>query len=363
VGENVVLDGTASYDVDDSDFVATYIWTIEEESGFTWLDANRTNPSSLITFAVPGQYHVNLQVTDSHGGKSVQTADSRLQVLVETDPIALACQVNGSCDSLTIPLREVLYLDGTGSTDADGTIDKYRWYIAKRPAGEEELFSTEALPTYIFTDAGYYDIYLEVEDNSGRTSERASLTVSAVENDNVKIEIAWTNGGNVDLHYIRPGHAFGTSGDCNKQNKTPDWEDEGTPQFIQDSLDGSLPEIVVHSNPGDGIYTVRAEYFEATESCGWEEGECSWYEDNCGLCGCSCPSWLCGIKAFCCNSCWQCEQQWVCVDKPTQVTFYIYLNGSASPDMIVTGESYKIPGVPGHVDFSLHRENGKFIVD
>jgi len=361
INEDVFLDGSFSYDDDESDFVTAWTWSIEEEEGFSWLALQNTQ-TSLIKFTQSGTFHVNLQVLDSHGAYSVPTRDSRLAVKVQIDPVADA-QVNGSeSDSLETSVGVPMLLDGTASTDEDGEIRGWRWYWREHPDGDLQFLSGESQLSHDFQQAGYFDILLEVVDDDGRVSEEMDeIVVHVLDNDSIRIEAVWTNGGNVDLHYIKPNGGFGTEGDCNTENREPDWDDFGNPEFRQASDDGNTPEVVVHEDPADGVYTVRAQYVEATESCGYEEGECEWYSENCDVCGCSCPDWLCWADPLCCNSCWDCSQEWVCQDQAAGVTFNLYLNGSSTITWVVEGTAYLIDESPGFASFSLHREDGHFI--
>lgn len=356
----VFLDGTSSYDIDDGDAIISYAWTIEEESGFTWISPTN-NASATISFDTPGQYTINLEVADSHGGISVPTQDSRLEVAVQVDPVAVATELGTGLDSLTARVGVAVKLDGTASTDGDGTIAVYRWSVREHPDGAQTPFSTEAQPTYTFEDLGYFDILLEVEDNDGRVSkEQDEIVVNVLGNDRIRIEALWTNGGNIDIHYIKPGGSFGTPGDCNTDNRTPDWELYGMPQFIRSSDTGSLPEIILHNDPADGIYTVRAQYVEASEACGNVE-HCDHFEKNCGVCGCDCWEPLCWINwDICCKSCDECVTEWVCEDNPAAVTFYLYLNGEAQPTWVLDGNSYTVQEEDGNIQFSLHRVNGLY---
>jgi|GEM_PF-3091714 len=364
----IFLDGSASYDEDDdtSDFVDAYRWSIVESSGFEWQGDPPvlTESSAQITFSETGHYTINLEVEDLYGGISAPTPNSTIDIHVQEDPIAVIdlqnedLQIN---DFIVAYLKEPVLFDGTESYDPDGQIVGYRWYYIKvedDETGMPELFSTEAQPSFVFPEKDHFYVYLEVEDNDGRVSpEMDKLYVEVQGNDTLRIEAVWTNGGNVDLHYIAPGGSMGTPLDCSVSQTDPDWGAYGTPHFIQGSTNGSRPEIIIHNNAADDSYTVRAQYVSATENC-VQEQDCTHYSKNCNICGCSCWAPICLLQIdSCCKSCDECTWYTVCTQKKASVTFYVYVNDEADPLRVVNMD---ILESPGYQEFTLIREEGIF---
>lgn len=361
-GQVITLDASASYDSDEGDFITAWEWSVVQPNGYTWY-GSQTTASAIISFEQAGTYMVNLYVTDSRNAQSAPTLDSRLEVKVQLDPIPVALERTSGQSNVTAFVRTPLLLDGSQSWDPDGQVLSWFWYWKRHDTGDTPtLFSTEINPSITFNQAGQMDVLLHVVDNDGRRSPNpARMDVLVRANDRVKIEALWTNGGNVDLHYIRPGGTFGGAGDCNTANRTPNWGTYGNPEFRNASSTGTQPEVIVHDNPGDGMYTVRAEYITATEDCGYVQ-DCRWFDKSCDICGCDCWAPLCYINwDICCKSCNECVSTWVCNQRPAAVTFHIYLNGAATPTWTLTGSSYVIPQSPGHVEFNLHRVNGAFM--
>lgn len=354
----VYLNGSSSYDVDQGetgDFVAGYTWSIDQSSGFTW-NTGLTGSSAQITFSETGTYNVNLEVVDHFGDISAKTPDSTIEIHVEQDPVAIIAieGVDPIPAEMDAYLKVPIQFDATESYDPDGEIVEYRWYFGP----DKELISMSPRPLYTFTDSGYFDIYLEVVDNDGRVSPAMDVQNFNVHgNDTLRIEATWTNGGNVDLHYIAPGGSVGTSLDCSVSQQSPDWGEYGNPQFVQGSTDGSKAEIITHDDATDGIYKVVARYIEATQSC-HQESKCFWHDNDCDICGCSCWKPLCYVSILdCCKSCNDCEWYTVCEDKPTKVKFYIYVNNESDPIRVV---EQNILESGNSTEFSLTRSNGYF---
>ena len=63
-----------------------------------------------------------------------------------------------------------MVLRGTDSTDSDGTIDEFFWYL------NEQYINGQSTFTHVFDQPGDYVIRLDVTDNNGETSS-ASLIV------------------------------------------------------------------------------------------------------------------------------------------------------------------------------------------
>jgi outer membrane autotransporter protein len=116
-GENVVLDGTASTDADDE--IQTYQWLIGTQVIATGATA---------TVALPnGESFITLLVTDTNGN----TGSDAVLVTVAAPPAALPVANAGGDRALTDSDAEVgedVVLDGSASSDADGTIVSYQWY-------------------------------------------------------------------------------------------------------------------------------------------------------------------------------------------------------------------------------------------
>ena len=110
-GQSVLFDASGSSDAD-GDLLA-FGWTFGDGS-----TADIVNPSK--TYEMPGTYAVTLEVNDESGSQRGTDLD-RIAVIVNEGPIANAG------DDMTVCIHQEVRLDGTGSTDADGSVNAYEW--------------------------------------------------------------------------------------------------------------------------------------------------------------------------------------------------------------------------------------------
>ncbi|CAH1001345.1 hypothetical protein LEM8419_02246 [Neolewinella maritima] len=164
----VQLDGTASTDEDGT--IASYQWTIPGA------DAS-SEPTTTATFTEAGTYEVILTVTDDDGATDSDTVTIAVTE-PEPDNIVPVAVATATPTTGTAPLE--VQLDGTASTDEDGTIVSYQWMIPGADA------SSEPTTTATFTEAGTYAVVLTVTDDDGATdSDTVTITVTEPEPDNI----------------------------------------------------------------------------------------------------------------------------------------------------------------------------------
>lgn len=143
-GAVVGVDGTASTDRDG--MVSRWAWDFGD-------GATAATPTATHRYARSGTYTIRLTVTDDDGATG-STALSRSVTVVPVPPTATAtAQVAG----LTA------YLDGSGSTDVDGTVTGWAWDFGDGTSG------TGATPTHVYPASGTYPVTLTVTDDSGQT--------------------------------------------------------------------------------------------------------------------------------------------------------------------------------------------------
>lgn len=139
----VSVDGSSSTDADGT--VASYAWDFGDGT-------TGTGVTAVHTYVNPGTYTVTLTVTDNKGAVSAPVTN---QVTVITGiPTA-------SFTSTTHQLTASF--DGSGSSDADGTITSYAWDFGDGTTG------TGATPSHTYAAAGTYNVTLTVTDNDGLT--------------------------------------------------------------------------------------------------------------------------------------------------------------------------------------------------
>lgn len=117
IGETVLLDGSASTDSDGT--IVSYLWEYLGQESVTLNNAN----SVIANFVMPPISEVftfRLTVTDDVGGTSSD--------IVSISPVPFAIPVaDAGPDQSGIEAGERVTLDGTSSTDSDGTIVNYFW--------------------------------------------------------------------------------------------------------------------------------------------------------------------------------------------------------------------------------------------
>jgi PKD repeat protein len=166
VGEEVTFNGSASTDSDGT--IEDYSWTIL--SGSTEV-ATLSGATATYTFTTAGTYTAVLNVTDDGGlwdtaSVTVTVADASS----ENEP-----PVADAGDDETITVGTEYTFDGSGSSDADGTIVSYVWTFEYD--GEEEVLSG-ASPDFTFELAGTYVVTLTVTDSDGDTdTDTVQITV------------------------------------------------------------------------------------------------------------------------------------------------------------------------------------------
>ncbi len=202
-GAQIQLDGTGSTDPDGT--ITDYAWDFGDGS-------SGSGASPTHAYASAGSYTATLTVTDDDGATHSATADVTVsdQPPPNEDPVADAGGPYGGQTGAQIQL------DGTGSTDPDGTITDYAWDFGDGSSG------SGASPTHAYASAGSYTATLTVTDDDGAThSATADVTVSEPPSSNIvlttsvngalRVKLQWSgaNGDFVDAY--RDGVIFSTT--------------------------------------------------------------------------------------------------------------------------------------------------------
>ena len=157
------LNGTLSTDPDGT--ISTYSWTrISGPSTPVITGANTATAN--ISGLVVGTYVYSLTVTDNKGASSSAQVNVIVSPAANQIPVANA----GPNQSITAPASTVI-LNGSASSDPDGTITAYNWVTISGPGSITISNSNTATPSVQGLMTGVYIFELTVTDNSGATAK------------------------------------------------------------------------------------------------------------------------------------------------------------------------------------------------
>jgi ribosomal protein L14 len=163
---SVTLVGTAS---DPDGKISSLAWS--QTSGgstatFSRVDSLVTTVSGLLQ----GIYVFRLTATDNSG------ASVFAEVTITVNPPVVNPGINqspvanaGTDQSVTLPVNNAI-LNGSGSSDPDGTIQSYQWNMVSGPGSYVFSDSTAANPAITGLVEGTYEFQLTITDNTGATS-------------------------------------------------------------------------------------------------------------------------------------------------------------------------------------------------
>ncbi|HWR97770.1 MAG TPA: PKD domain-containing protein, partial [Candidatus Methanoperedens sp.] len=171
-GETASLSGAASVDPDEN-YPLAYQWTLlAGPAGSGAALSDPTAPAAAFVADLPGDYVVELIVTDSLGLRSLPD-----QVLVSTSNTPPVADAGG--DQPVIERGTLIRLAGDRSYDLDGDPISYEWSFLSVPEGSAAVLAgrTAVQPTFIADVNGTYVVQLKVSD-AWSTSDPDTVTVS-----------------------------------------------------------------------------------------------------------------------------------------------------------------------------------------
>ncbi|GBR72918.1 Por secretion system C-terminal sorting domain-containing protein [Candidatus Termititenax aidoneus] len=169
---SVTLNGNASSDSDGS--IASYEWTQTSGPVTATISSPTGSGTGVNGLTTAGAYTFQLKVTDNEGAESVDTVTVTVYA-ANIPPTADA----GVDQTITLPTSNTT-LDGSGSSDSDGSIASYEWTQTAGPA-TAAISSSGNSTTGVsgLTTAGTYTFQLKVVDNEGaETVDTVTIVVA-----------------------------------------------------------------------------------------------------------------------------------------------------------------------------------------
>ena len=161
--ETVVLDGTGSSDSDGT--IVSYLWTAPDT-----IEYSGATPS--VTLSV-GSHLMTLLVTDDDGATDTDT----MTVTVNAPPPNQSPTAEAGTDILTVDTdndgSETIVLDGTGSSDSDGTIVSYLW------TAPDTTEYSGATPSVTLSVGSHLMTLLVTDDDGATDTDTMTVTVNA----------------------------------------------------------------------------------------------------------------------------------------------------------------------------------------
>ncbi|MEO8584317.1 MAG: PKD domain-containing protein, partial [Flavitalea sp.] len=163
--DSVRVFGDQSTDADGS--VTNYTWTyISGPSTYTIKNANNANTD--ITGLVAGTYTFRLLVKDNNGATDADTIVVKVNQAIVPPPPPNVAPVAKTGNTLTITLPEnSVTVNGSASTDADGTITNYTWIKISGPNDFNIVNPSSSITDINNLSQGTYYFRLQVKDNDG----------------------------------------------------------------------------------------------------------------------------------------------------------------------------------------------------
>jgi poly(3-hydroxybutyrate) depolymerase/uncharacterized protein (DUF2141 family) len=163
---SVTLNGAASVDPDGT--IMSYAWS-KIAGPAQYNITNTGNVSTTVTNLAVGTYSFRLLVTDNRGATDDDTVV--INVAAAPPPPNVAPTANaGSDQSIQLPVSSAT-LNGSASSDADGSITSYAWSKIAGPAQYNIVNSGSVNTTVDNLVAGTYSFRLIVTDNNGATDD------------------------------------------------------------------------------------------------------------------------------------------------------------------------------------------------
>jgi hypothetical protein len=173
VGSVVSLSGAASSDEDGDPL--SYRWTLTARpTGSVSVLSGADTVAPSFNADIAGSYVATLVVNDG-------MLDSLPSTVTVTASVGNAAPIADAGAAQDVKTGQVVTLDGSGSSDANGDALAYSWTLTGRPAGSAAVLpgATTVRPTFTPDVDGAYVATLIVNDGKVNSSNSASVTVRA----------------------------------------------------------------------------------------------------------------------------------------------------------------------------------------
>ena len=155
------VDGTGSTDSDGT--IVSWSWDWDDGT------ANGSGSTASHTYTANGSYTITLTVTDNDGATDTYMLPVTVSGVAGNAAPTASFTIDDSADPL-------IAVDGTGSTDSDGTIASYDW-----DWDDGTAHGSGSTANHTYTANGTYDILLTVTDDDGATDTHTlPVTVAGV---------------------------------------------------------------------------------------------------------------------------------------------------------------------------------------
>lgn len=167
----VTMDGSRSSDPNSG--ALTYQWTlVSKPTSSATTIASATTAAPTFTPDKEGPYRLRLVVTNPNGG----TGSAEVVI---TARLPNAAPVARAGDDKSARVNDLVTLDGSASTDAEGAIAQYAWALEAPYASVTLTDASLAKAKFVATAAGVYVVNLTVTDGEGAThTDSVQVTIA-----------------------------------------------------------------------------------------------------------------------------------------------------------------------------------------
>jgi hypothetical protein len=176
INSPVTLDGSGSSDVEDLISQLVFDWNVSGSNPavVTLNDESAIQPTFTAPITV-GIYEFTLVVQDTLGNWSIEDS-TNVSVVLPTNikPVADAGE------GFTAYSNSTILLNGSGSSDSDGSIITWDWNCTSHP-GLTITNENSSTPEFTPTSAGIYEFTLTIKDDRGGWAVEDTVTITVID--------------------------------------------------------------------------------------------------------------------------------------------------------------------------------------